>query len=145
MSRRWEPQRGVGDPDELRSNARGGVLARAAVSSWRVVTRPLVATPVHDLAADPSGSSRFAAAVAEFSLLLRDSKHKGDADYDFGYERAREALEKDEDGRRNWRRTVTTGAPPATGGGGTCLRSTEASGVSLTLSSRMMKACGDLT
>ena len=41
---------------------------------------------------------------------------------------------------RNWRRTVTTGATPATGGYGTCLRSTEALGVSLTLSSRMTKA-----
>lgn len=116
------------------------MIAPAALSSWPVETRPLVATPMHDLAAHPSGSSRFAAAVAEFSLLLRDSKHKGDADYDFGYERAREALEKDEDGRRNWRRTVTTGAPPATGACGTCSRSTEASGVNLTLSSRMMKA-----
>ena len=116
------------------------MVVPAAVSSWPVVTRPLVATPVHDLAADPSGSFRFAAAVVEFGLLPRDSQYKGDADYDIVYERAREALGNDEDGRRNWRRTVTTGATPATGGCGTCLRSTEALGVSLTLSSRMMKA-----
>ena len=82
-------------------DARAGVVAPAAVSSWPVVTRPLVATPVHNPAADPSGSFRFAAAVAECGLLLRDSEYKGDADYDFVYERAREALGNDEDGRRS--------------------------------------------
>ena len=68
-------------------------------SESRLLTRTL-ATPAAN-AQEPSGSFRFAAAVAEFGLLLRDSKYKGDADYDFVYERAREALGNDEDGRRS--------------------------------------------
>ena len=121
------------------SETRAGVVAPAAASSWPDVPRPLVATPVHDLAADTSGSFRCATAVAEFGLLLRDAQYKGDADYDFAYERAREALDNVDDSRRDWRRTVTTGVRPAKDGCGTCLRSMEALGVSLTLSSRMTK------
>ena len=68
-------------------------------SESRLLTRTL-ATPAAN-APEPSGSFRFAAAVAEFGLLLRDSEYKGDADYDFVYERAREALGTDEDGRRS--------------------------------------------
>ena len=61
----------------------------------RVLTTPAVA------GAGPSDAFRFAAAVAEFGLLLRNSEYKGDADYDLAYERAREALGDDEDGRRS--------------------------------------------
>ena len=49
----------------------------------------------------PSDAFRFASAVAEFGLLLRDSPYKGDASYERAYERAREALGDDEDGRRS--------------------------------------------
>ena len=49
----------------------------------------------------PSDAFRFAAAVAEFGLLLRDSPYKGEASYERAYERAREALGDDEDGRRS--------------------------------------------
>ena len=48
-----------------------------------------------------SEAFRFASAVAEFGLLLRDSPYKGDALYERAYERAREALGDDEDGRRS--------------------------------------------
>ena len=51
--------------------------------------------------AGPSDAFRFASAVAEFSLLLRDSPYKGNASYERAYERAREALGDDEDGRRS--------------------------------------------
>ena len=50
---------------------------------------------------DPSAALRFASAVAEFGLLLRDSPYKGEASYERAYERAREALGADEDGRRS--------------------------------------------
>jgi len=43
---------------------------------------------------------RFASAVAEFALLLRESPHKGAASIDTALERARATLGKDEDGRR---------------------------------------------
>ncbi len=43
---------------------------------------------------------QFASAVAEFALLLRASPHRGTASIDTALERAREALGKDEDGRR---------------------------------------------
>ena len=49
----------------------------------------------------PSRDFRFAAAVAEFGLLLRDSPHKGDADYDRAFEQGRQTLGSDEDGRRS--------------------------------------------
>ena len=48
----------------------------------------------------PSDAFRFASAVAEFGLLLRYSPYKGDASYERAYQRAREALGDDEDGRR---------------------------------------------
>ncbi len=50
---------------------------------------------------EPSDSFRFAAAIAEFGLLLRNSDYKGDADYGTAYEHAREALGDDDDGRRS--------------------------------------------
>ena len=39
--------------------------------------------------------------MAEFGLLLRSSPYKGDAPYERAYQRAREALGDDEDGRRS--------------------------------------------
>ena len=49
----------------------------------------------------PSRDFRFASAVAEFGLLLRDSPHKGAADYDRAFEQGRQTLGSDEDGRRS--------------------------------------------
>ena len=60
----------------------------------RTLTRPSAAGH------GPSDAFRFASAVAEFGLLLRDSPYKGGASYERAYERAREALGDDEDGRR---------------------------------------------
>lgn len=44
---------------------------------------------------------RFASAVAEFGLLLRDSPYQGAADYDHAFEQVRQTLGSDEDGRRS--------------------------------------------
>ena len=49
----------------------------------------------------PSQAFRFASAVAEFGLLLRDSAYKGAADYDHAFEEIRQTLGNDEDGRRS--------------------------------------------
>ena len=49
----------------------------------------------------PSEAFRLAAAVAEFGLCLRDSPHKGDADYDHAYEQVRQTLGSDQGGRRS--------------------------------------------
>ena len=49
----------------------------------------------------PSQAFRFASAVAEFGLLLRDSPYQGAADYDHAFEQARQTLGSDEDGRRS--------------------------------------------
>ena len=49
----------------------------------------------------PSQAFRFAAAVAEFGLRLRDSPYKGSADYDRAFEQGRQTLASDEDGRRS--------------------------------------------
>ncbi len=51
----------------------------------------------------PSQAFRFASAVAEFGLLLRDSPYKGAADYDYdhAFEQIRQTLGNDEDGRRS--------------------------------------------
>jgi Ca-activated chloride channel homolog len=43
---------------------------------------------------------RFAAAVAAFGMLLRDSQHKGDANYDAVLEMASQALDDDREGYR---------------------------------------------
>ena len=48
----------------------------------------------------PSASFRFAMAVTEFGLLLRDSEFKGKADYDDVVALAESSLGKDEDGKR---------------------------------------------
>ena len=72
---------------------------RPEESESRLFARALL-TPGAD-AREPSDNFRFAAAVAEFGLLLRNSRYMGDTDYDLAYERARDALGDDEDGRRS--------------------------------------------
>ena len=72
---------------------------RPEESESRLLARTLM-TPA-DGDAGPSTAFRFAAAVAEFGLLLRDSPYQGDAAYELVYQRAREALGEDEDGRRS--------------------------------------------
>lgn len=67
-------------------------------SESRLLTRVL-AKPGGDAA--PTQAFRFASAVAEFGLLLRDSPYKGAADYDHAFEQARQTLGSDEDGRRS--------------------------------------------
>ena len=49
---------------------------------------------------EPSESFRFATAVAEFALLLENSKFKGDASFDDVLKRARGAKGKDDEGYR---------------------------------------------
>lgn len=49
---------------------------------------------------EPSADFRFASAVAEFALLLEDSKHKGDASFAKLIERARTAKGEDREGYR---------------------------------------------
>ena len=72
---------------------------RPEESGSRLLARTLM-TPA-DGDAGPSTAFRFAAAVAEFGLLLRDSPYQGDAAYELVYQRAREALGEDEGGRRS--------------------------------------------
>ena len=67
-------------------------------SESRLLTRVLV-KPGDDVVA--SRTFRFASAVAEFGLLLRDSPYKGAADYDRAFEQIRQTLGSDEDGRRS--------------------------------------------
>ena len=67
-------------------------------SKSRLLTRVLE-SPVDGTV--PSSAFRFAAAVAEFGLCLRDSPHKGSSDYDHAFEQVRQALGSDEEGRRS--------------------------------------------
>lgn len=67
-------------------------------SESRLLTRVL-AEPGDD--AVPTQAFRFAAAVAEFGLLLRDSPYQGASDYDHAFEEVRQTLGSDEDGRRS--------------------------------------------
>ena len=60
----------------------------------RVLAKP-------DARAEPTQALRFAAAVAEFGLLLRDSPYKGAADFDRAFEQGRLALGRDDSGRRS--------------------------------------------
>jgi Ca-activated chloride channel family protein len=55
-------------------------------------TSHLIELPVREGAAPMSDDFRFAAAVAEFGMLLRDSPHKGSASYENVIELARSAL-----------------------------------------------------
>ena len=72
---------------------------RPEESESRLLARTLVTPAAGD--AGPSTAFRFAAAVAEFGMLLRDSPYQGDAAYELVYQRAREALGEDEGGRRS--------------------------------------------
>jgi Ca-activated chloride channel homolog len=63
----------------------------------------LIVHPVADsttLLARTSSDFRFASAVAELGMLLRDSEHKGNASYKSLIERARKAVGKDPEGYR---------------------------------------------
>ena len=63
----------------------------------------LIEHPVRDIApvlSSTSSNFRFAAAVAEFSMLLRDSEFKQSASYNKAWELAKDALGKDEEGYR---------------------------------------------
>ena len=72
---------------------------RPGESESRLFAKTLVKSPAGD--DGPSNAFRFASAVAEFGLVLRDSPYKGDGTYERAYERAREALGDDEYGRRS--------------------------------------------
>ena len=72
---------------------------RPGESESRLLARTLMKPSAGD--DGPSDAFRFASAVAELGLLLRDSPYKGDASYERAHERAREALGDDEDGRRS--------------------------------------------
>ena len=71
---------------------------RPEESESRLLERTLTAAAADD---GPSDAFGFAAAVAEFGLLLRESAYQGEADYDGAYDRAFAALGDDEDGRRS--------------------------------------------
>ena len=64
----------------------------------RLLTRTLMKPAAGD---GPSEVFRFASAVAEFGLLLRDSPFQGEASYERARERARDAVGADADGRRS--------------------------------------------
>ena len=64
----------------------------------------LMVTPVVDTSTDlgqTSNDFRFSAAVAQFGLLLRQSKHKGQANFDAVFASARSALGDDPRGHRS--------------------------------------------
>ncbi len=73
---------------KLRYKEPEGSQSRELVEVLKAGTRP------------PSASFRFAMAVTEFGLLLRDSEFKGKADYDDVVALAESSLGKDEDGKR---------------------------------------------
>lgn len=69
----------------------------------RSETSKLLTYAVNDTGAELASASdnlRFAAAVAEFGMLLRDSKHKGDATYDEVRRLAQKSLGRDFEGYR---------------------------------------------
>jgi Ca-activated chloride channel family protein len=66
-------------------------------------TSKLLTYPVNDSGAtlaSASDNARFAAAVAEFGMLLRNSEHKGDATYDEVRQLAQKSLGRDYEGYR---------------------------------------------
>ena len=66
-------------------------------------TSKLIVHPVIDGAKElelTTDNYSFAAAVAEFGLLLRDSEHKGNSSYKSGISLASEAKGEDEEGYR---------------------------------------------
>ena len=60
--------------------------------------QPVVAKDI--MPSEPTESFRFASAVVEFALLLKDSAHKGSASFDAVIKRARAAKGRDDDGWR---------------------------------------------
>ena len=76
---------------KMRWKAPDGDKSKLKEIAWRAadITRP-----------EASVDFRFASAVAEFALLLEDSKFKGDASYKDVIERARAAKGADEEGYR---------------------------------------------
>lgn len=89
------PRSGVGVGEVLTVKVR---YKRPGESESRLLARTLT-RPVPG-GEGPSEAFRFASAVAEFGLALRDSPYKGGASYDRAYDRAHEALGTDEDGSR---------------------------------------------
>ena len=65
----------------------------------KLMTQPLL--DAHGDIATASDNLRFAAAVAELGMLLRDSKYKGDASYDETRLLAQKSLGRDEEGYRS--------------------------------------------
>ena len=63
-------------------------------------TSRLMAVPVTDRSAEPTGNLGFAAAVAEFGFMLRKSEHKGDSTWASARELARRHRGEDPDGYR---------------------------------------------
>jgi Ca-activated chloride channel homolog len=81
-------------------------------------TSRLLEAPVTDRTGTASEDMRFASAVAEFAMLLRDSEHKGEASWDQVLSLARGARGEDEQGYRGefvgmveTARTLAGGAP----------------------------------
>lgn len=60
----------------------------------------LLEQPVHDSHRDAGNELRFAAAVAAYGMLLRDSEHRGSASYDMVLRLARSAVGRDPEGYR---------------------------------------------
>ena len=64
----------------------------------KLITQPLL--DAHGDIVTASDNLRFAAAVAELGMLLRDSKYKGDASYDEVRQLALQSLGRDQEGYR---------------------------------------------
>ncbi|MCK5675739.1 MAG: DUF3520 domain-containing protein, partial [Verrucomicrobia bacterium] len=64
----------------------------------KLITQTVAASDIHGR--EGSGNIRFASAVAEFGLLLRDSEYKGSASYDQVLQRARNSKGQDSEGYR---------------------------------------------
>jgi Ca-activated chloride channel family protein len=86
-------------------------------------TSRLLEVPVNDRTGSASEDMRFASAVAEFAMLLRDSEHKGQASWEQALSLARSARGNDEQGYQGefiglieTARTLTAGGVAAAGG-----------------------------
>ena len=89
------PRSGVGADEVLTVAVR---YKEPGAGESRLLQRTLMVGPAGE--AGSSSAFRFASAVAEFGFVLRRSLHRGDASYDRAYARARDAYERDDDGRR---------------------------------------------
>lgn len=90
-------------PRTVTPAARGGELAfvKLRYKAPDGDTSKLLEHPVKDdVAASPSADFRFAAAVAAFGMVLRESEHRGNATIDQVIALAREGLGKDREGYR---------------------------------------------